>query len=48
MVRWLGRATEVKARYNKETIRASSMVFVILGEADFNRLRKSGARHLGR
>ena len=31
MVRWLGRATEVEARYNEEAMRASSMVFVILG-----------------
>ena len=48
MVRWLGWATEVRARYNEEAMRASSVIFVILGEADFNRLRESGARHLGR
>ena len=37
---------EVKARYNEGA--ASLMVSAILEDANFNRLRKSGLRHLGR
>ena len=47
VVRWLGWAADVKARCNERTIRASSVVFAVLGEANFSRLRRSGLRHLG-
>ena len=55
VVRWLGKATDVKApdikaRYNEGTIRASSvdLIWPFWGRRNFNRLRKSGLRHLGR
>ena len=44
VVRWLGRAADVKAGYNDERkIQVTSAIFAILGEAGFN----CGPRHLG-
>ena len=42
-IRWLGRATEVKASYNEETARASSAISAVLGEAKFSHLRRSSS-----
>ena len=47
-VRWLGRPSEVKARFKGGAIVASSVTFAVKGEDVFGRLLKSGLRLLGR
>ena len=50
VVRWLGRTADVRTRYSEEEIEASSVMitFLVLGEATFSSLQKSGLRLLGR
>ena len=46
--RWLGRPSEVKARFKEGAIVASSATFAVVGNAVFSRLRNSGLWLLGR
>ena len=47
VIRWLGRPSDVKARYVNGTIEVSSITFPVTGEATEGRLQKSGLRLLG-